>query len=71
MIKRIMSGGVTSSLILPGSANVIGGEAFAIKHSAKKSLVVEDYLVQKGIDGKRQRWIKMVQKHIETFLNCY
>ena len=31
-IGRILAGGVTSSLVLPGSANTMGGEAFAIKH---------------------------------------
>lgn len=56
MIKRIMSGGITSSLILPGSANLIGGEAYVIKHSAKKSLEIEDYLLQSGEKGKRRRW---------------
>lgn len=59
MFKRIMSGGVTSSLILPGSANVMGGEAFAIKYAYKQSRLVEDYLVQSGVNDKRQRWIKM------------
>ena len=32
-IEVIKSGGVTTSLILPGSANNIGGEAFLIKHA--------------------------------------
>ena len=59
MIKRIMSGGITTSLILPGSANLIGGEAFVIKHAEQKSKLVKDYLLQNGITGKRQRWIKM------------
>lgn len=59
MIKRIMSGGITTSLILPGSANLIGGEAFVIKHAEQESFKVEDYLLQNGVSGKRQRWIKM------------
>ncbi|BFZ55445.1 hypothetical protein PYCC9005_002486 [Savitreella phatthalungensis] len=59
MFQRILSGGVTTSLILPGSANVIGGEAFAIKMAAQDTLEVEDYLVQKGVQEKRQRWLKM------------
>ena len=32
-IQVIKSGGVTTSLVLPGSANNIGGEAFVIKHA--------------------------------------
>jgi hypothetical protein len=32
-LRVIKSGGVTTSLILPGSANNIGGEAFVIKHA--------------------------------------
>lgn len=59
MFRRIMSGGVTTSLILPGSANLIGGEAYAIKMAKRESLKVEDYLVQAGVQGKRQRWLKM------------
>ncbi|KAL8330256.1 hypothetical protein RB593_001322 [Gaeumannomyces tritici] len=33
-IRVIKSGGVTTSLVLPGSANNIGGEAYVIKHAA-------------------------------------
>ncbi|KAI8628102.1 amidohydrolase [Xylariaceae sp. FL1651] len=36
-IQVIKSGGVTTSLILPGSANNIGGEAFVIKHAVGKA----------------------------------
>ncbi|KAI1435843.1 amidohydrolase [Xylaria sp. CBS 124048] len=35
-IEVIKSGGVTTSLVLPGSGNNIGGEAFAIKHAVGK-----------------------------------
>lgn len=35
-IKVIKSGGVTTSLVLPGSGNNIGGEAFVIKHAVGK-----------------------------------
>ncbi|KAI3325640.1 amidohydrolase [Xylariaceae sp. AK1471] len=35
-IEVIKSGGVTTSLILPGSGNNIGGEAFVIKHAVGK-----------------------------------
>lgn len=59
MITRIMSGGVTTSLILPGSANLMGGEAFVIKHRPVESLKVEDMLLQANVTTKRERWIKM------------
>ena len=36
-IQVIKSGGVTTSLILPGSGNNMGGEAFVIKHAVGKS----------------------------------
>jgi hypothetical protein len=36
-IQVIKSGGVTTSLILPGSANNMGGEAFVIKHAVGKA----------------------------------
>ncbi|KAK7980279.1 hypothetical protein PG989_012736 [Apiospora arundinis] len=36
-IQVIKSGGVTTSLVLPGSGNNIGGEAYPIKHAVGKS----------------------------------
>ncbi|KAI0475394.1 hypothetical protein GGR56DRAFT_675529 [Xylariaceae sp. FL0804] len=36
-IQVIKSGGVTTSLILPGSGNNIGGEAYVIKHAVGKA----------------------------------
>lgn len=36
-IQVIKSGGVTTSLILPGSGNNIGGEAFVVKHAVGKA----------------------------------
>ncbi|KAK4247256.1 hypothetical protein C7999DRAFT_14706 [Corynascus novoguineensis] len=36
-IQVIKSGGVTTSLVLPGSANNMGGEAYVIKHAVGKS----------------------------------
>jgi imidazolonepropionase-like amidohydrolase len=35
-IQVIKSGGVTTSLVLPGSGNNMGGEAYAIKHAVGK-----------------------------------
>ncbi|MBE3041067.1 hypothetical protein IMZ48_00455, partial [Candidatus Bathyarchaeota archaeon] len=60
-LQVIKSGGVTTSLILPGSSNNIGGEAFAIKHAVgpadgRNVTSVADMLV----DGDRAwRYIKM------------
>ncbi|KAK4166878.1 hypothetical protein QBC43DRAFT_376846 [Cladorrhinum sp. PSN259] len=36
-IQVIKSGGVTTSLVLPGSGNNMGGEAYAIKHAVGKT----------------------------------
>lgn len=36
-IQVIKSGGVTTSLVLPGSSNNIGGEAFVIKHAVGRA----------------------------------
>lgn len=57
----IKSGGVTTSLILPGSGNNIGGEAFAVKHAigpadGRTELSAEDMLA----DPERNwRYMKM------------
>ncbi|KAH6598584.1 hypothetical protein BASA50_003622 [Batrachochytrium salamandrivorans] len=61
-IKIINSGGVTTSLVLPGSRNLMGGEAFAFKHHFPKSNRTEDMLLNAGMtkeDGKSWRWMKM------------
>lgn len=60
----IASGGVTSSLILPGSANVMGGEGFVVKNALKSGDVgeerVEDLLLEHGIPKEeRRRFMKM------------
>lgn len=44
--KRSMSGGVTSSLILPGSANNIGGQAFVIKLRNVKGNTPDEMVVE-------------------------
>ncbi|KAF9582989.1 hypothetical protein BGW38_010464 [Lunasporangiospora selenospora] len=43
-IERTVSGGVTSSLVLPGSDNVIGGESFAFKLRPVSTLSTEDMM---------------------------
>ncbi|KAJ5711828.1 hypothetical protein N7488_005984 [Penicillium malachiteum] len=60
----IASGGVTSSLILPGSANIIGGEAVAVKNvllsGENGEQVVEELLLEHGVPQQsRRRYIKI------------
>ncbi|KAJ3216491.1 hypothetical protein HK099_005841 [Clydaea vesicula] len=61
-IAIINSGGVTTSLVLPGSGNLIGGEAFVFKHRRFKTNLAEYMLLNAGMkeeDGKKWRYIKM------------
>jgi imidazolonepropionase-like amidohydrolase len=58
-IPMIASGGVTTSLVLPGSANIIGGEAFAIKNVVPQDQLVESMLVEPWDAANRTRWMKM------------
>ncbi|KAI9286692.1 hypothetical protein BC943DRAFT_290772 [Umbelopsis sp. AD052] len=58
----VMSGGVTTSLALPGSGNLMGGEALAIKLRPVSSLSVEDMQVSAGADESEEkiwRYMKM------------
>jgi hypothetical protein len=60
-IRVIMSGGVTTSLILPGSGNNMGGEAFVVKHAVGKEggraeLSINDLLAD---PEKNHRYMKM------------
>lgn len=62
--RRIASGGVTSSLIIPGSANIMGGEGAVVKNAVKPGpngeYVVEEMLLEHGIDvEERHRYMKM------------
>ncbi|KAF9906005.1 hypothetical protein BX616_000828 [Lobosporangium transversale] len=54
----ILSGGVTTSLILPGSGNIMGGEAYAVKLRKVDTLSTDDMLVEAGVDNK-WRYMKM------------
>lgn len=61
---RIASGGVTSSLIIPGSANIVGGEGTVVKNAIRPGsngeYVVEEMLLEHGIDPtERKRYMKM------------
>jgi imidazolonepropionase-like amidohydrolase len=61
-IEIINSGGITTSLVLPGSGNMMGGEAFAFKHRKTVSNRAEDMLLHAGMtpkDGHQWRWMKM------------
>lgn len=49
-IRLIMQGGVTTSLVIPGSANIIGGFGYPIKHSYPKSGETADILFNAGVD---------------------
>ncbi|KAI9644609.1 hypothetical protein NHQ30_006631 [Ciborinia camelliae] len=60
----IASGGVTTSLLIPGSANIIGGEGILVKnfvHGGETGEeVVEDVLLEHGIPTEeRRRYMKM------------
>ncbi|KAN0106170.1 carbohydrate esterase family 9 protein-like protein [Hyaloscypha variabilis] len=60
----IASGGVTTSLILPGSANIMGGEAVLVKNALRSGEnseeVVEEILLEHGIPvSQRRRFMKM------------
>lgn len=62
--KLIASGGVTSSLIIPGSANIMGGEGAVVKNMLRPGpngeYVVEELLLEHGLDiGERHRYMKM------------
>ena len=60
-LQVIKSGGVTTSLILPGSGNNMGGEAYVIKHAVgkpdgRKEISAEDMLAD---PEKHWRYMKM------------
>lgn len=62
--KLICSGGVTSSLVIPGSSNIVGGEGVAVKNVLYSGQhgepVVEELLLERGINvDERQRYMKM------------
>ncbi|WYZ40666.1 hypothetical protein EsH8_IV_001007 [Colletotrichum jinshuiense] len=62
--RIIMSGGITTSLILPGSANIMGGEGTVIKNALKSGelgeYVVEELLLEHNIPvEERHRYMKL------------
>ncbi|KAG0271151.1 hypothetical protein BGZ95_001087 [Linnemannia exigua] len=56
--ERAVSGGITSILVLPGSSNLMGGEAFAFKLRLTDTLSAEDMLIEYGNKDK-WRYMKM------------
>ncbi|KAF9110782.1 hypothetical protein BGX27_005894 [Mortierella sp. AM989] len=54
----VLSGGVTTSLILPGSGNIMGGEAYSVKLRKVATLSTDDMLVEAGVKDK-WRYMKM------------
>ncbi|KAJ3078292.1 hypothetical protein HK102_004600 [Quaeritorhiza haematococci] len=63
-IQIIMSGGVTTSMVLPGSGTLMGGEAFVFKHRLMESGRAEDMLLNAGMDPEGEdglvwRYMKM------------
>lgn len=62
--RVVASGGITTSLILPGSANLIGGEAMPVKNALNAGdygePLVADLLLEKNIPkDERRRYMKM------------
>jgi hypothetical protein len=55
-IKIVNSGGVTTSLILPGSSNLMGGEAYAIKTFLPESNRAEDMLINAKLNSTTRKW---------------
>jgi imidazolonepropionase-like amidohydrolase len=61
-IRIVSSGGVTTALVLPGSGNLMGGEAFVFKLRQVDTLSNDDMLAQANIDEQQDtkwRWMKM------------
>jgi hypothetical protein len=60
-IQTIKSGGVTTSLVLPGSGNNIGGEAFLLKHAVGKQNGREEISAADMLadPGRNWRYMKM------------
>ncbi|KAF8971311.1 hypothetical protein BGZ46_010308 [Entomortierella lignicola] len=54
----VLSGGVTTTLILPGSGNIMGGEAYSVKLRKVDTLSTDDMLVETGVKDK-WRYMKM------------
>ncbi|GAA5986559.1 hypothetical protein JCM5350_001371 [Sporobolomyces pararoseus] len=80
--KRTVSGGVTTSLILPGSANSIGGQAFMIKLRATKENTPDSMVIEMPWDvrlpsgerkpkGQKPYWRRMKMACGENIKNVH
>ncbi|KAI9276924.1 hypothetical protein BDA99DRAFT_554869 [Phascolomyces articulosus] len=63
-VKIVSSGGVTTTLVLPGSGNLMGGEAAVIKLRPVPTLSNQDMLIHAGVDEEEDnekiwRYMKM------------
>ncbi|KAI9252557.1 hypothetical protein EDC94DRAFT_620964 [Helicostylum pulchrum] len=62
-LKIVASGGITTSLILPGSGNLMGGEAAVIKLRPTSTLSNQEMLIGAGVSDEDQevvwRYMKM------------
>lgn len=73
-IRIVNSGGVTTALVLPGSGNLMGGEAFAFKLRPVDTLSGEDMLLQSGVDDtidRKWRWMKMACGENPKVQHCF
>ncbi|EME89098.1 uncharacterized protein MYCFIDRAFT_25199 [Pseudocercospora fijiensis CIRAD86] len=70
-IRVIKSGGVTTSLILPGSGNNIGGEAFVIKHAVGQSNGRPELSIESLIADPDKTWRYMKMACGENAKNVY
>ncbi|KAI9487510.1 MAG: hypothetical protein EXX96DRAFT_553535 [Benjaminiella poitrasii] len=56
-IKIVASGGITTTLILPGSGNLMGGEAAVIKLRPTETLSNEDMLIGAGVSEEDEEFV--------------
>lgn len=70
-IRVIKSGGVTTSLILPGSGNNIGGEAYVIKHSVGKKDGRPELSIESLLADPDRNWRYMKMACGENAKNVY
>lgn len=70
-IKVIKSGGVTTSLILPGSGNNMGGEAYVIKHAVGKPDGRPELSIESLLADPDRHWRYMKMACGENAKNVY
>ncbi|RKP12736.1 hypothetical protein BJ684DRAFT_6137, partial [Piptocephalis cylindrospora] len=58
-LRHVLSGGLTTVLVLPGSGDLIGGEAYAFKTRPVSNHSVDGMLVYAGSSQPKWRWMKM------------